>query len=105
MYPYEHWLYDLFIYFLYNNFGFTGLYISNIVLTSILGFILYFGTKKLYKNESISFIITIISLFLLKEFIATRAQLVSYIIFVLEVYSLESLYKYGKKKYILFLNI
>ena len=51
MYPYEHWLYDLFMYFLYNNFGFTGLYISNIVLTSILGFILYFGTKKLYKNE------------------------------------------------------
>lgn len=105
MYPYEHWLYDIFVYLIYNKFGFTGLYISNIVLTSIIGFILYFGTKKLYKNEFISFIITVVSIFLLKNFIATRAQLISYIIFVLEIFLLETLFKHGKKRNILALVI
>ena len=105
MYPYEHFLYNIFVYFIYNSFGFLGLYISNIIFTIILGIIMYFGTKKLYKNSIISLIITLTSLLLLKNFIATRAQLISYIIFILEIYCLESLFKSGKKKYILFLFI
>ena len=105
MYPYEHWLFNIYIYSIYNTFGFIGLYIHNILLASILGFLMYFGTKKLYKNSVMSLIITIISLFLLRNFIVTRAQLVSYIIFILEIFCLESLFYFKKKIYILFLFI
>ena len=105
MYPYEHWLYNILIFLIYNKFGFTGLYISNIFFTLIIGLIMYFGTSKLYKNNTISLIITIISLFLLRAFIATRVQMISYIIFLLEVLSLEYLFKYGNKINILFLFI
>ena len=105
MYPYEHWLHDIMIYLIYSKAGFTGLYISNIVFAAILGLSMYFCTKKLYKNKYISLFLTIIVLFLMRNFIATRAQLISYIIFVLEIYFIEMLNKSGKNKYILFLCI
>ena len=105
MYPYEHWLHDVMVYIIYAKTGFTGLYISNIIFASVLGLLMYFLTKKLYKNEYISLFLTIIVLFLMKNFIATRAQLISYIIFVAEIYFIEMLNKSGKNKYIIFLCI
>ena len=105
MYPYEHWLHDLIIFFIYSKTGFVGLYISNMVFTFILGLILYFCSKKLYKNKYVSLIITISVIILLQPFIATRAQLVSYILFALEIFFLEMITSTGKWKYGIFLII
>ena len=104
-YQYEHWLHDVIVYLIYNNFGFTGLYISNMVFASILGIMIYFFTKKLYDNEYISLIFTILIIIMMKDFIATRAQLLSYIIFVFEMYSLEMLNNSGKKRCIIYLML
>ena len=35
-YEYPHWLYDVIMYFIYNMGGWTGIYISKLVFTSIL---------------------------------------------------------------------
>ncbi len=98
IYPYEHWLYNLFIYLIYYLWGFKGIYISTICLCFILGLAIYFCNIKLTKNQLVSSLVTIIILAFSKPFITARAQLVSYILFVLEIYFIESLLKTGRKK-------
>ena len=101
-YPYEHWLHDILVYGIYSKTGFFGLYISNIIFASLLGFILYFSTKKLYKNKYISLIFTVLVLIMMNNFIATRAQLITYILFALEIYFLEMITKTGKRRYVIY---
>ena len=48
---------------------------------------------------------TILALYMLKPFIAARAQLVTYILFILQIYSIEKLLETGKKKYGIYLII
>lgn len=98
-YTFPHWAYDVLIYSIYNIGGMTGIYISTIVFASLLGFALYFVNIKLGKNKSISFIITIITLYLLKPYICARAQLVTFILFILTIYFIEKFLETKKIKY------
>ena len=79
--------------------GFTAIYISTIILTMILGVLFYFVSKKLCKNELVAFFITFGVLYLLKGFIAARAQLVTYILFVLQILFIELFLETKKKRY------
>ena len=99
-YTYPHWLYDLGTYYIYNIGGFQGVYITTIILACILGIVLYATTVKICKNHFISFLLTIGTMYLLKDFIAARAQLLTFILFVLTVYFIEMFIKTKKKKYI-----
>ena len=98
-YTYPHWLYDVGIYLIYNVGGQVGIYISTIVLCTILGILMYFTNVKLTKNKLTSFVITIGAIYVLKNFIAARAQLVTYILFVLTVYFIEQFLETKKKRY------
>lgn len=98
-YTFPHWAYDVFIYSMYNIGGFLGIYISTIVLASILGILLYFVNIKFSKNKIISFIFSIIALYLLKDYICARAQLVTFILFVLTIYFIEQFLDTKKIKY------
>lgn len=104
-YTYPHWAYDVAIYNIYSfgeNVGiggFTAIYISTVILTMILGVLLYFVGYKLCKNQLVSFLITFAVLYLLKGFIAARAQLVTYILFVLQILFIEQFLKTKKKRY------
>lgn len=100
-YEYPHWLYDVIMYFIYNMGGWTGIYISTLVFTSILGIILYITNKKICKNQIVPFVLTIASIFLIKSYIAARAQLVTFILFVLEVFFIEKFIKNRKIGYAL----
>jgi len=88
-YTYPHWLYDVGIYLIYNLGGMTGIYISTIILSCILGVLLYITNIKVNKNNFISFLFTIGVMYLMKDFIAARAQLVTFILFVLEILFVE----------------
>ena len=72
-YTYPHWGYDVFIYLIYSAFGMTGLFVSTCVLSATLGVLLYITNCKIAKNNLISFAITIISMYLIKDYIAARA--------------------------------
>ena len=102
-YTWPHWLYDLFSYIFYHVFGSywgVGFYILTIVLTSFLGFSLYKTSLKLTKdNKVVSFVITLFALYLMKPYIAARAQLVTFILFVLEIFFIEKLLETNKKRY------
>ncbi len=82
-YMYPHWLYDVIISLIFDFAGgYTGLYISTMILSVILGVLLYFTNKKISKNSLISFVLTIGQMEIMREYIAVRAQLVTFILFV-----------------------
>ena len=100
-YTYPHWLYDVFIYIIYNSFGYLGLYISSIILFIILLFIV-FKTNILTcnKNYPIAALTTFICALSIGGFITARAQLVSFIVFALEILFIETYLKNGNKSYL-----
>ena len=98
-YTYPHWAYDVCIYFIYFLFGMNGIYISTCILAIILGISIYKVNCKLVKNKIISFIITILAMYLLEGYIAARAQLLTFILFTLEIYFIESFLENKKKRY------
>ena len=104
-YTYPHWAYDVAIYQTFNlgeNIGiggFTAIYISTVILAMILGVLIYFVTNKICKNQLISFFITLGVMYMLKSFIAARAQLVTYILFVLQILFIEQFLATKKKRY------
>ena len=110
-YTYPHWAYDCGIYFIYNlgqmsgiaDGGMLFIYISTIILSAILGILLYYANNKFTKNKPVSFIITLIALYLVQDFIAARAQLVTFILFILTIIFIEKFLENKKKRYLVFL--
>ena len=88
-YTYPHWLYDFLTFKIHSNFGFEGIYIATVILACILGISIYFVNSKLTKNNIISFFVTIGTLYLVKDYIAARAQLVTFILFILAIFCIE----------------
>ncbi len=110
-YTYPHWAYDVGTYLIYNlgeSIGIGGLaalYVATMILSVILGIIIYYACCKFSKNNLISFFITLGIVYLLKNFIAARAQLVTYILFALTVLFIEKFIETRKKRYIIYLII
>ncbi|MEE1389884.1 MAG: hypothetical protein U0M00_04985 [Clostridia bacterium] len=98
-YTYPHWLYDVVIYLVYSIGGQVGIYISTIVLSITLGLTMYLVNTKLTKNKLTSFILTIAGMYLLRNYIAARAQLVTFTLFILTVYFIEMFLETKKKRY------
>ena len=98
-YTYPHWLYDVFMSIIYNVGNWDGIYISVCVMSIILGLSIYIVNKKLNKNQVISFCVTIGAMYLLKDYIAARAQLATFIIYVWVIYFIEKFIETGKIKY------
>lgn len=104
-YTYPHWAYDVAVYQIYQIGentgigGFTAIYISTVILTMILGVLLYYAANKICKNRLVAFLITLGVIYLLKSFIAARAQLVTYILFVLQILFIEQFLTTKKKRY------
>ena len=104
-YTYPHWLYDVFIYLIYYVDGFRGIYISTIVLFIILLFTMFKTTYNTTKSYTATFFSLIICLIAIRYYVTARAQLVSYILFVIEIYSLDKLVETNKKRYYIYLLI
>ena len=98
-YTYPHWGYDVITYNIYNNFGMQGIYIATCILSAILGISIYLVNTKLAKNQIISFIITIGAMYMLRGYIAARAQLVTFILFILTILLIEKFIETKKKRY------
>ena len=104
-YTFPHWAYDVMIYQIYNLGGMAGIYISTMVFSALLGIAIYFVNVKLAKNRTVSFIITIVTMFTLKNFICARAQLVTFILFILTIYFIEKFLETRKLRHAIALII
>ena len=101
-YTYPHWLYDLFIYAIYHVGNFKGIYISTIVINMILLFCIFKSTHKITNSYAAPFAVTLMSAIVMGQSYATaRAQLVTYVLFVLEIYLIELFIKNRNKKYLI----
>ena len=98
-YTYPHWLYDVIMYLVFMIGGYNGLYISTIVLSAVLGIAIYLTNAKLTKNNVIPFFTTILIMYFGKGFLAARAQLITFILFVLEIYYIERFLETKKKRF------
>lgn len=104
-YTYPHWLYDLGIYIIYHFFGQMGIYLSTIILIAILGGTIYLSSSQFSKNKIVSFVLTILTMYMLKPYVAARAQLITFILFSLTVYFIQMFLTTHKKRYAIALLI
>ena len=98
-YFYPHWLYDVITYLIYQFFSFKGLFIATMILSCLLGLVIYFTNVEISKNRLVSFLVTLGTMYMLKAFIAARAQLVTFILFELEILFIERFLKTKKTWY------
>ena len=104
-YTYPHWLYDVGTYLVYQlgeNIGiggFTAIYILTVLLAITLGLVIYMVCVKISKHNIASFLITMGIMYMLKNFITARAQLVTFILFALTVLFIEEFLSSKKKRY------
>ena len=103
IYTYPHWLFDSFIYLLYSLGGFKLIYLSIIALGFILLFTIHNCSVKLGYNKYVSYSFIVFSSVFLDGYFTARAQMFSYIFFVLIIYSLIMLRKTDKKRYFVYL--
>lgn len=105
-YSYPHWLFDVIVYIVFKYMGgFPGLYIFEIVLAFLIGMLLFFTNINLLKNKYLAYLISAITLIILKPFITVRAQMITYITFILEIFFLEKYVKGNNKLYLIGLFI
>lgn len=102
-YYYPHWLYDVITYLIYNLFGFNGLFITTMILSCLLGVTIYVTNVEISKKRLFSFLVTLGTMYMIKGFIAARAQLVTFILFELEILCIEKFLKTKKIRYGIFL--
>ena len=98
-YTYPHWLYYVIMSLIYNLGSWDGIYISVCAMSIILRITIYKVNKKLNKNQLISFLLTLGSMYLLKGYIAARAQLTTFIIYLFVIYFIEKFLENPKKIY------
>ena len=98
-YTYPHWAYDVMIYLIYSMGGMQGIFVSTIIFACILGIVMYCTNYKISKNKVVSLIITVGAMFLIKDYIAARAQLVTFILLELTILLIEKFLEKRKVRY------
>ena len=98
-YTYPHWLYDFITFKIFAHFGFEGIYVATVILACILGLSIYFVSSKLSKNNIVSFLVTLGVMYLIKDYIAARAQLATFILFIWAIFCIEKFLEKRKVGY------
>ena len=104
-YTYPHWLYDVGIFKVYQSFGFHGLYLLTIGIFIVIGLCFYFINIKRNKSYFLSLLFSVLAIIMMARFATARAQLVTYLLFLIEIFIIEQFLSTGKKRYGLILFI
>ena len=102
------WAFDVAIAFIYNTFGFAGIYAFVVIIASLTVLSLFNILLKQKNNIVLSFIATVISMLLMTSnwSFTARGQIISYLLLLLEIYFIEKLISTKQKRYyIIFLVI
>ncbi|OKZ85772.1 MAG: hypothetical protein BHW09_07700 [Clostridium sp. CAG:245_30_32] len=102
------WAFDVAIAFIYNTFGFAGIYAFVVIIASLTGLSLFNILLKQKNNIVLSFIATVISMLLMTSnwSFTARGQIISYLLLLLEIYFIEKMISTKQKRYyIIFLVI
>lgn len=93
-YQTPHWAFDYINGLIYNVFDLEGLYVLVCAISVILMLMIYFNMVNKGINWVIAYISTMVTAYLLKDLVFTdRAQILSYLLFFIEVIIIESFLK------------
>ena len=101
MYTYPHWLLDIIFYLIFSTFDIFGIYVFAVISGIIIYLLIYYTNLKVTKNNIISGVITLASIYLLKGYITARAQVITYICCILTILFIEQFLETKKKRYII----
>jgi len=101
MYTYPHWLLDIIFYLIFSTFDIFGIYVFAVISGIIIYLLIYYTNIKVTKNNIISGVITLASIYLLKGYITARAQVITYICCILTILFIEQFLETKKKRYII----
>ena len=79
------------MYLLYNSFGFKGIYILTLLISGAISFVLFNNILRQKNGLILSFLVAIVSAYLSRALFAARNQIFSFLIFEVEIYSLNGL--------------
>lgn len=99
------WAFDVLIYYIYTFFNFSGIYIFVLFIASITGVLLFNILVKKTQNISVSLLLALLSIYIcatMSSFTA-RAQIMSYLLLLFEIYIIEKLIETNHKRYIFIL--
>lgn len=99
------WLFDVSMAQIYNCFGFDGIYIFVLIMSSVQAIAYYLILKKITKKPTLSCIFTLLMSYFSSLEFAARSQIISFNLFLLEFYALEELLKTNKKRYFVILVV
>lgn len=97
------WGFDIIVASIYNISGLGGLYIFTVLIAELIAATLFITMNKRGINKIVSFIITILVMITLSGGLTCRAQIISYLLFALEMYSIQQLIDTNNKKYSIYL--
>lgn len=104
-YTYPHWLFDIIVFKLHEFGGLNALYITNILVFIVIGITFFLTNLKQHKSYFLSLLFSILAIIMLARFVTMRAQLITYLLFLIEIIFIEQFLKKGKKSYIIGLFI
>lgn len=99
----QHFGVNIITYIIYNSFGFKGLYILGIILTTIIAVLFYRLNIEFLNRKKLAYIFVFIQIFFMRSFLSVRAQMYSYILFLIEIILIEKFAKSKKKIYLIML--
>lgn len=102
-YSHSHWIFDILMYAIFNFTGFTGIHIFTLLFTAITGLTLFILLSRRSKSPVISFIVTLICMYIAKDAFTARSQVISFLFFIIEIYCIEKLIETNKRKYAIYL--
>ncbi len=101
------WAFDVVIATIFNNWGFTGIYVFVLIIGSITILSLYYILMKQENSAVLSFMGATLSAILMMTSwsFTARGQIISYLLLLWEIFCLERLVETNQKRYYIFLFI
>jgi len=96
-YRYPHWAFDVVTAGIFNSFGLDGIYVLVCVISVIFMLVIYWLMLKKGIHWFIAFISTCMVAYLIKDFFTGRAQIISYLLFLIQIQLIESFIKNRNK--------
>lgn len=98
IYQTHHYLVCIISYLVYHFFSLKGLYFLEVILLSIIGVLFYEINKTMIKNKFLIYLLLFFEIMALYPFVSLRAQMYSYIIFMIEILFIEKFLNTNRKK-------
>ncbi len=104
-YTNSRWLFDILVAIIYHHFSWNGITVFVSMFTILIALALFFIIKDRCKNGKIALLCTFIAIYLAKPMFTARAQIVSFLLFIIEYFCIEKLLETNQKKYKILLMI